>query len=114
MSSNHKKKKLAFTGVEVKKFYAETRSLYLRVNSLLSDHYSGINTLDDTSFRCALELILDSKTFEAFLDSLFAPINRKTYYEIEVENILKLSKLTLMMGNSRMELLKGNISLEIQ
>ena len=114
--SKEKKKRLAFTASEVRKFFVEAESIQVRAESLLKDHYSGLNEIQSKDSVTRLhEMFLDSLAFGEMLEKCFPTTEGKSHYEIDMQSVLNLSKITAMMSVNRKALLEqSNISVETQ
>jgi len=109
------KKRLAFTATEVRRFFVEAQSLSLRADALLADHYTTRNVLHSREVSSRVhEILLEAHAFREMLEIHFVPEPGKTHYEVDVEVVLGLSKITAMLNVNRSELLKAGISLETQ
>jgi hypothetical protein len=109
------KKRLAFTAAEVKRFFVEAQNLFIRADSILSDHYTGKNAImSRITLNRVHELLVDSYAFEEMLREFFPLGDGRVHYEIDVQSVLHLSKITSLLNSGRAELLKVGISVETQ
>jgi len=109
-----KKKLLVFSREEVERFFKEVETVRLRLDSMLDFHFREQFKLSETSLKCTYEMILDSIAFKENLEEFFPPEEKRTFFRIKEEDVLFLSKLTLMMGHSKSMLLASGVSLEAQ
>ena len=109
-----KKKTLVFSAAEILRFYSEVDTLRVRMDATLDYHYRGICVLSEQALKNLYELMLDSMAFKESLDSMFPDVKKGAMFQVSEENVMHLSKLTLMMGYSKGLLLSSGLSLESQ
>lgn len=119
MAEEQDPKRVQVTSEEVTTIYKKATGFHIRAKSILSDHFTEANVLQEQAFELVCELLSSTLFLRNFIRKSFPNIEepektKNKAYSLSVTSVGQLAKATLILEDINHDLKKQHVHLELQ